>query len=240
MAGLDFDLQKALAAPGLAEEAGPPTLVDAGLLYTAALWDVYVRALRATRTYPFFFEAVQALDGLLRLALVVLSASLVAELWIARSHPPVELDTFSLVYLAVSAGNVLLVLRERLAGRFGGPAPLAAGQHFVYQIAGRSRFSGDWVALLVTLLYCAVAAAMLLVSLTFASALTKSADATATRFLALSLFCEVVYVFARLPTFAQIAAQGGSALRAAGLHTLLVLNVELPLGLVFVVLSAAF
>ena len=235
---LDFDLQKTLALPGLPADAGPPTLVDAGLLYTAALWDAYCRVLRATNSYPFFLEAVQALDGVLRVALVALAPTLLVELWLAYDDPPIEMDAFALIYFAVNALNVLLVLRERLAGRFGGPAPQSElGEVFVYQIVGRRRFSGDWVAFLVTVIYAAVAVPLLFVSLTYASVLTKGPDQQAAGFLSLTLMCDVVYVYSRLSTFSRIAEQGRSALHAAGLHTFLVLNVELPMGLVYVFAS---
>ena len=236
--GFGFDLQKALSVPGLPVDSGPPTLVDAGLLYTAALWDAYCRVLRATKSYPFFLEAVQALDGVLRVALVALCPTLFVEFWLARSHPPIEFDAFALIYFAINAVNVLLVLRERLAGRFGGPAPNAElGEVFVYQIVGRRRFSTSWVAFLVTLIYSSVAASLLFVSLTYASVLTKGPNPAAAAFLALTLMCDVVYAYARLPTFSRIAEQGLSALQAAGLHTLLVLNVELPMGLVYIFAS---
>jgi hypothetical protein len=232
---LGFDLQKTLAFPGKPSDAGPPTLVDAGLLYTAALWDAYCRVLRATNSYPFFLEAVQALDGVLRVALVALAPTLFVELWLVRDHPPIEFDAFALIYFAVNAFNVLLVVRERLAGRFGGPAPQSElGDVFPYPIVGRKRFSSSWIAFLVSLVYGAVAVSVLFVSLTYASVLTKGPNPAAAAFLALTLMCDVVYAYARLPTFSRIAEQGLSALQAAGLHTLLVLNVELPMGLVYV------
>ena len=56
------------------------------------------------------------------------------------------------------------MLRERLAGRFGGPAPNAElGEVFVYQIVGR-RHSYLLGRLLVTLIYSSVAVSLLLLA----------------------------------------------------------------------------
>ena len=114
-ADLHFDLRAAvLSAQGKAAagQAAPATR-NAGLVFAAGPWDLYVRALRSPWLI-WVLDAVDTVDILMRTAFFAFCAGGAVEFWMVDKPKPASLDAIAGGFVAVSYAGVLLYVLERL------------------------------------------------------------------------------------------------------------------------------
>jgi hypothetical protein len=226
------------AAGQAAGEAAPATC-NFGLVFAADLWDLYFRALRFLGLI-WALDVVEAVDILMRTAFFALCAAHSVEFWMVDEPKPVSLDAMAGGFVAVSYAGVVLYVLERLAGRYriSGEAAAVAENALPMQMVNRERFSSIFSALAVTLVHLAGAAACALTLLHHASELRLERNLWSVAAIATYIVTDVIYAFARLPRFREVAKQSAPSAAAphiAGAHTLLSLCVGLPFGVLFCV-----
>ena len=252
-AELHFDLRAAVlaargvegnkAAAGQADaQPAPsaPATFNVGLVFAEYLWDLcYCRALRFPRLI-WALDAVDAVDTLMRTAFLALCAANSVEFWVVDKPKPVSLDAMAASFVAVSYAGVLLYVLERLVGRYriSGEAAAVFENALPMQMVNREPFSSIYSALVVTFIYLSGAGACALTLLYHASQLRVQRKLWSVAVIAMYIATDVLYAFARLPRFREIAGQSASAARLAEVHTLLSLCVGLPLGVLFCVQAA--
>lgn len=248
-AELHFDLRAAVlgtqgvqgkAAVGQADApAAPaaPATCNVGLVFAADLWRLYFRVLRFLRII-WVLDVVDALDILMRTAFFTLCVVNSVEFWMVDKPKPVSLDAMSGGFVAVSYAGVVLYVLERLVGRYriSGDAAAVSENALPMQMVNRERFSSIFSALAVTLAYLAGAAACALTLLYHASQLRLKRNIWSVAAIAMYIVADVLYAFARLPRFREIADHSASAAHLAGAHTLLSLCVGFPFGVLFCVM----
>ena len=265
---LEFDLKKVVRAASLDLEAQKkPTSTGAavatyedgneccfvflgfGVVFTASLWDYYYRLLRLGGDGCLaIIDVVDAADIMMRTLLGILVVLQLVEFWMMRTHPDPEMDIFVTTYWCVSTASVSLYTLERLWGRYSfrsQPPTQMASKHsdsvedtLPLQIINRHKFNSVFNACIVTAIYVFVAVSFSVVFMTHATSLSMGPDAVALTYLAFAWATDVVYAFARMPRFRDIATQGWVAANLAGFHTLLTLVVLGPMGIVFLAHSS--
>ena len=247
-AELHFDLRAVVlgtqavqgkAAAGQAEAPAAPPTCNFGLVFAADLWDLYSRVLSFLRI-TWVLDVVDAVDILMRIVFFALCAVHSVEFWMVDEPKPVSLDAMAGGFVVVSYAGVVLYVLERLVGRYriSGDAAVVAENALPMQMVNRERFSSIFSALAVTLVYLAGAAACALTLLYHASELRLERNLGSVAAIAMYTATDVIYAFARLPRFREVAKQSAPSAAAphiAGAHTLLSLCVGLPFGVLFCV-----
>ena len=252
-AGLSFDLRAAVrpgaavgaavGAEGEAKEQPAPPTCNVGLVFAADLWDWYSGALHFLNL-ACVLDVVDAADIIMRTIFFALCVLDSVEYWLVDEPKPVSLDAMATAFVAVAYAGVVLYVLERLVGRYriSGGETASFEAALPMQVVNRARFSSIYSALAVTLVYLAGAAACALTLLYHASQLRLERSRWSLAAIAMYIATDVLYAFARLPRFREVAKQSDPSAAAphlAGAHTLLSLCVGLPFGVLLCVRAAS-
>ncbi len=247
---LAFDLRKAVSIAKGAQSQDPERAAAVvndgfcvmacgfGVVFAAALWDAYFRLLALIKML-WLVKVVDAVDITLRaVTLLVFSLRFVSR-WLADSPPDIHFDAVAASYVAVVVASLLLYSAERLLGRSrSAPFELGVEGMLPMQLFNRAPFSSTFNAAFVSLFYLAAVCVVTMVVLVEATQLDTSPRAASVLLFVLLLVTELFYAFARLSRFREVVAQSMASVDTAGTHTLLVLCVMLPLGILFLVRSS--
>lgn len=265
---LEFDLRKAVraASPDLEAPRNPAgtdgaaatydsgdaccfVFLGFGVVFTGSLWDYYYRLLRLGGNECLaIIDIVDVADIMMRTLLGILVVLQLVEFWMMRTHPDPEMDIFATTYWCLSTASVILYTLERLWGRYTvrsrhptqeeSKHPDSVENMLPLQIINRHKFVSAFNAIIVTAVYVFIAVAFSMVFITHATTLSTGPNAVALTHLAFAWATDVVYAFARMPRFRDIASQSWVAANLAGFHTLLTLVVLGPMGIVFLAHSS--
>lgn len=219
---------------GREQTPAAPATRNVGLVFAADLWNLYARVL-CFLGMTCVLDVVEVLDILMRTAFVTLCVVHSVEFWAVDEPKPVSLDAMAGGFVVVSYAGVVLYVLERLVGRYrtSGDAAAVSEDVVPMQMAHRAPFNSISTALVVTLVYLVGAAACALNLLYHASQLRLGRNVWSVAVIAMYIGTDVLYAFARLPRFREVAIQGAFAVHLAGIHTLLSLCVGLPFGVLF-------
>lgn len=253
-------------------------LASFGLLCAASLWDFYWQVLKLCkpcmaykvedrqrdylRAGVLIMEGLEILDLYVRISVVVWALSIVGMAyspWSTKSWtelPSVELDAFTLAYVAVVAMSVALYSIEHVVdraprrGAFAASAePTAnpsnarkvristtvAEDEVIFMPCFRTKIKHFGTMVYVVAVY-AVGATVLVMSVAVSASAAESDkgnnDVGALAFLIAVLCADVLHAIARIGYAQEISQQSVAAVNIAGLHTMYTLCVVFPFGVV--------